>query len=196
MKILFAGLTYLFGAIPTGYILFFISEKKDIRDFGSQATGATNILRLKGWKYAVPVLLFDVLKGILPVLLALKLFEDLTFALICAFLAVVGHCFPVYLKFRGGKGLATALGAYAVITFMPLLLSLAVFILIVGITRYVSLGSLLAIMSYPLFNLLYKNEIEIVFLGTVLFILIAFMHRGNIARLIKGNERKLGEKAR
>ncbi len=194
MKILFAGLSYLFGAIPSGYILFYLSEKKDIRDFGSQATGATNMFRLKGWKYAVPVLLFDALKGILPVLLALKLFEDLTFALVCAFLAVVGHCFPVYLKFRGGKGLATALGAYGVLAFMPLLLSLAVFILIVGITRYVSLGSLLAIMSYPLFNLLYKNEIEIVCLGIVLFILIAFMHRGNIARLIKGTERKLGEK--
>jgi len=194
MKILFAGLSYLFGAIPSGYILFYLSEKKDIRDFGSQATGATNMFRLKGWKYAVPVLLFDALKGILPVLLALKLFEDLTFALVCAFLAVAGHCFPVYLKFRGGKGLATALGAYGVLAFMPMLLSLAVFILIVGITRYVSLGSLLAIMSYPLFNLLYKNEIEIVCLGIILFILIVFMHRGNIARLIKGNERKLGEK--
>lgn len=196
MKILFAGLSYLFGAIPSGYILFYISEKKDIRDFGSQSTGATNMLRLKGWKYALPVLLFDALKGILPVLLALKLFEDLTLALVCAFLAVAGHCFPVYLKFRGGKGLATALGAYAVLAFMPLLLSLAVFILIVGISRYVSLGSLLALISYPLFNLLYRNEIEIVCLGIVLFILITFMHRGNIARLVKGHERKLGEKAR
>ncbi|MGD2245011.1 MAG: glycerol-3-phosphate 1-O-acyltransferase PlsY [Candidatus Aminicenantes bacterium] len=196
MKILFAGLSYLFGAIPSGYILFYIREKKDIRDFGSQATGATNMLRLKGWRYAVPVLLFDTLKGILPVLIALELFEDLTFALVCAFLAVVGHCFPVYIKFRGGKGLATALGAYAVLAFMPLLFSLALFILIIGITRYVSLGSLLAIMSFPVFNLLYKNEIEIVCLGIVLFILIAFMHRENIARLVKGHERKLGEKAR
>ncbi|MGD8535641.1 MAG: glycerol-3-phosphate 1-O-acyltransferase PlsY [Candidatus Aminicenantes bacterium] len=196
MKILFAGLSYLFGAIPSGYILFYISEKKDIRDFGSQSTGATNMLRLKGWKYAVPVLLFDALKGILPVLFALKLFEDLTLALVCALLAVVGHCFPVYLKFRGGKGLATALGAYAVLAFIPLLLSVAVFTLMVGISRYVSLGSLLALMSYPLFTFLWKNEIEIVYLGIVLFILIAFMHRENIARLVKGHERKLGEKAR
>lgn len=153
------------------------------------------MLRLKGWKYAVPVLLFDALKGILPVILALKLFEDLTFALVCAFLAVVGHCFPVYLKFRGGKGLATALGAYAALASMPLLLSLAVFILIIAITRYVSLGSLLAIMSYPLFAFLNKNEIEIVYLSIALFFLIAFTHRENIARLVKGKERKLGEKA-
>jgi len=196
MKILFAGLSYLFGAIPSGYVLFYISEKKDIRNFGSQATGATNLLRLKGWKFAVPILLFDVLKGVLPVVLALEFFEDLRFALVCGFLAVVGHCFPVYIKFKGGKGLATTLGAYAVLGFKPLLLSLGVFLLAVGITRYVSLGSLLAVLSYPFFILLFKGNLEIVCLSVVLFLLIVFMHRGNIARLIKGEERKLGEKAR
>lgn len=196
MKILFAGLSYLFGAIPSGYILFYISEKKDIRNFGSQATGATNLLRLKGWKFAVPILLFDVLKGVLPVVLALEFFEDLRFALVCGFLAVVGHCFPVYIKFKGGKGLATTLGAYAVLGFKPLLLSLGVFLLAVGITRYVSLGSLLAVLSYPFFILLFKGNLEIVCLSVVLFLLIVFMHKGNIARLIKGEERKLGEKAR
>ncbi len=196
MNILFAGLAYLFGAIPSGYILFYLSEKKDIRNFGSHSTGATNMFRLKGWKYAVPVLLFDALKGILPVILAFKLFEDLTLALASAFLAVVGHCFPVYLKFKGGKGLATILGAYAILAFHPFLLSLAVFIIAVGITRFVSLGALLACMSYPLFTFLLKHEIDIVYLSVVLFFLIAFTHRGNIARLIKGKERKLGEKAR
>ncbi|MBA7683248.1 putative glycerol-3-phosphate acyltransferase [subsurface metagenome] len=196
MKILFAGLSYLFGAIPSGYVLFYISEKKDIRNFGSQATGATNLLRLKGWKFAVPILLFDILKGVLPVVLALEFFEDLRFALVCGFLAVVGHCFPVYIKFKGGKGLATTLGAYAVLGFKPLLLSLGVFLLAVGITRYVSLGSLLAVLSYPFFILLFKGNLEIVCLSVVLFLLIVFMHKGNIARLIKGEERKLGEKAR
>lgn len=196
MKILFAGLSYLLGAIPSGYVLFYISEKKDIRNFGSQATGATNLFRLKGWKFAVPILLFDVLKGGLPVVLALEFFEDLRFALVCGFLAVVGHCFPVYIKFKGGKGLATTLGAYAVLGFKPLLLSLGVFLLAVGITRYVSLGSLLAVLSYPFFILLFKGNLEIVCLSVVLFLLIVFMHRGNIARLIKGEERKLGEKAR
>jgi glycerol-3-phosphate acyltransferase PlsY len=196
MKILFAVLCYLFGSIPSGYILFRLSEKKDIRSFGSQATGATNVLRLKGWKYAIPVLLFDVAKGFLPVFLALKLFEDLIFALICGFLAVVGHCFPVYIKFRGGKGLATTLGAYAFLAFKPALLSLAVFLIAVGISRYVSLGSLLAILSFPVFTFLFKEEIQVVYYGIVLFFLVVFMHRGNIARLIKGTERKIGEKAR
>jgi len=195
MKILFAVLCYLFGAIPSGYILFRLSEKKDIRRFGSQATGATNVLRLKGLKYAIPVLLFDVAKGFLPVFLALKLFEDLILALICGFLAVIGHCFPVYIKFKGGKGLATTLGAYALLAFKPALLSLAVFLIAVGISRYVSLGSLLAVLSFPAFALLFKEEIQVVYFGIALFILVAFMHRENIARLIKGTERKIGEKA-
>lgn len=196
MKILFAVLCYLFGAIPSGYILFRLSEKKDIRRFGSQATGATNVLRLKGLKYAIPVLLFDLAKGFLPVFLALKLFEDLVLALICGFLAVVGHCFPVYIKFKGGKGLATTLGAYALLAFKPALLSLAVFLIVIAISRYVSLGSLLAVLTFPAFALLFREEIQVVYFGIVLLILVAFMHRGNIARLIKGTERKIGEKAR
>ena len=196
MKILFAVLCYLFGAIPSGYILFRLSEKKDIRSFGSQATGATNVLRLKGWKYAIPVLLFDAAKGFLPVFLALKLFGDLIFALICGFLAVVGHCFPVFIKFKGGKGLATTLGAYAFLAFKPALLSLAVFLIAVVISRYVSLGSLLTVLSFPVLTFLFKEEIQVVYFGIVLFILVAFMHRENIARLIKGTERKIGEKSR
>ena len=195
MKILFAILCYLFGAIPSGYILFRLSEKKDIRSFGSQATGATNVLRLKGLKYAIPVLLFDIAKGFLPVFLALKLFGDLILALICGFLAVVGHCFPVYIRFKGGKGLATTLGVYAFLAFKPVLLSLAVFLIAVFISRYVSLGSLLAVLSFPVFSFLFKEEIQVVYLGLALFILVAFMHRGNIARLFKGTERKIGEKA-
>lgn len=195
MKILFAFRCYLFGAIPSGYILFRLSEKKDIRRFGSQATGATNVLRLKGLKYAIPVLLFDLAKGFLPVFLALKLFEDLVLALICGFLAVVGHCFPVYIKFKGGKGLATTLGAYALLAFKPALLSLAVFLIAIAISRYVSLGSLLAILTFPAFAFLLKEEIQVAYFGIVLLILVAFMHRENIARLIKGTERKIGEKA-
>ena len=194
MKIGFAVLSYLFGAIPSGYLLFFISEKKDIRNFGSRATGATNVLRLKGWKFAVPVLLIVIFIGVLPPLLALEFFKDLRFALLCAFLAVVGHCFPVYIRFKGGKGLATTLGAYAVLAFKPFLLSLAVFILVVAVTRYVSLGSLLAVLSFPLLTVVFKGDSEIVYLSLVLFLLIVFMHRSNIARLIKGKERKLGEK--
>jgi glycerol-3-phosphate acyltransferase PlsY len=194
MKIPFAVLSYLFGSIPSGYIIFYLSEKKDIRNFGSQTTGATNVLRLKGWKFAIPILAMDFLKGFVPAFLALKIFEDRTFALICAFLAVLGHCFPVYIKFKGGKGIATTLGAYSILAFKPFLFAVAIFAVTTVTSRYVSLGSLLAALSYPLFILLFNKEIEIAYMAFALFILIAFMHRDNIKRLVKGKERKLGEK--
>lgn len=194
MKVPFAVLSYLFGSIPSGYIIFYLSEKKDIRNFGSQAIGATNVLRLKGWKFALPILVIDFLKGFLPAFLALKIFEDRTFALICAFLAVLGHCFPVYIRFKGGKGIATTFGAYSILAFKPFLFTLAIFAAATITSRYVSLGSLLAALSYPLFILLFNKEIEIAYMAFALFILIAFMHRDNIKRLVKGKERKLGEK--
>ena len=196
MKILFGVFSYLLGSFPSGYIFFYLRNKKDIRTLGSQATGATNVFRLIGWKFALPVIVIDLLKGYLPVFLALKLFQDKPLALICAFLAVLGHCFPVYIKFRGGKGLATTFGVYAALAFKPALLSLVIFLIVIAISRYVSLGSLFAALSYPLFIFLFKEEGGILYLSLILFHLIMFMHRSNIKRLIKGTERKLGEKAR
>ncbi|GAG22129.1 unnamed protein product, partial [marine sediment metagenome] len=108
----------------------------------------------------------------------------------------LGHCFPVYIKFRGGKGLATTFGVYAALAFKPALLSLVIFLIVIAISRYVSLGSLFAALSYPLFIYLFKEEGGILYLSLALFHLIMFMHRSNIKRLIKGTERKLGEKAR
>lgn len=194
MKILFAVFSYLLGSFPTGYVFFYLSEKKDIRELGSRATGATNVLRLKGWRFALPVLFIDFFKGFVPAFLALNLFHDQLLALVCAFLTVLGHCFPVYLKFKGGKGVATTFGAFSVFAFKPFLLSLAVFLAVAGVSRYVSLASLSAMLSYPLFLLLFNKEVEIVYLAFSLFLLIALKHRGNIERLIKRTERKLGEK--
>jgi glycerol-3-phosphate acyltransferase PlsY len=196
MKILYALLTYLLGSLPTGYIFFLITEKKDIRNFGSHSTGATNVLRVKGWKFALPVLAIDILKGAIPVFIALRLFEDQGFSVICAFLAVIGHCFPVYLKFKGGKGVATTVGVYAALAFKPFLLSLGVFIFIVLIMHYVSLASLLSTILFPLFVFLFQGDIQIIGLGIAVFVLVAIRHRENIGRLVRGTERKIGEKAR
>ena len=196
MKILYALLTYLMGSLPTGYIFFLISEKKDIRDFGSHSTGATNIFRLKGWKFALPVLAIDLLKGAIPVFIASRLFQDQSFSAICAFLVVAGHCFPVYLRFRGGKGVATTVGVYSVLAFKPFLLSLAVFVLVVLITRYVSLASLLSIVFFPLLVFLFQGSIQIIILGIAIFALIALRHWENIGRLVTGTERKIGESTR
>jgi glycerol-3-phosphate acyltransferase PlsY len=195
MKALFAVLSYLLGAVPTGYLVFKLSERGDIRDFGSRNTGATNVMRLKGWKLAVPVVLADVLKGFLPAFLAFRLFGDPRLALVASFLAVLGHCYPVYIRFRGGKGVATTVGAAAALAFTPLLVSLTVFLIVVGLTRYVSLGSILAVASFPVLVHLFDGRSETVVWGAAIAVLIVFKHRGNIGRLLAGRERKLGEKA-
>ncbi len=194
MKVLFALLSYLFGSFPTGFVLISVSEKRDIRSVGSQSTGATNVLRLKGWQYALPVAVVDILKGFLPVFLALKLFPDKRFALLCGFLTVLGHCFPIYIKFRGGKGVATAVGVYLALAIKPLLIGVAIFFLIILLTRYVSLGSILAMLSLPISIFIIQANVETSLLGIAIFILVVIRHAGNIQRLVQGNERKLGER--
>ena len=194
MKIIFLIFSYFLGTFPSGYVFFWITDKKDIRRFGSGSTGGTNLFRLKGWKLALPAILIDILKGALPVYLALKLFPDLRIAIISGFLAVLGHCFPVYLKFKGGKGVATTTGVFIVLAFEPCLISVAIWVIIIAISRYVSLGSLLAIFSYPFLILLFHKGEETFYLSIALFMVIVARHSGNIKRLIQGSERKFGER--
>jgi glycerol-3-phosphate acyltransferase PlsY len=194
MKIIFALFSYLAGSFPTGYILYFLSEKKDVRRYGSQSIGATNILRLKGLKLAIPVIIVDIAKGFLPVFLALKFFPDEKFALLCGFLAVLGHCYPIYIKLKGGKGVATAVGVYLVLALKPLLIGIGIFIVVIALTRYVSLGSILAMMSMPISAYLIADDKKIAILCIAIFLLVVIRHWGNIRRLIDGKERKLGEK--
>lgn len=193
--VLISVLSYLFGAIPAGYILYRWSERKDIRKFGSRSIGATNVLRLKGWKYGIAVVAFDFSKGFLPAFIASRLFEDNRIVMLCGLMTVIGHCYPVFIKFKGGKGVATTVGVYAAVSVVPLLVVLALFLIVVLITRYVSLSSLLAAMSFPAAALLFREDRYIIILGTALFILIAFRHRSNIQRLIQGNENKIGERS-
>ncbi|MGB8952814.1 MAG: glycerol-3-phosphate 1-O-acyltransferase PlsY [Candidatus Aminicenantales bacterium] len=196
MRIIFTVLAYLLGAFPTGYIIFKLSEKKDIRHFGSQSSGATNIFRLKGLGFALPVVVIDVLKGFLPPFLALKFLKDPLLAALAAFAAVLGHCYPVYIKFKGGKGVATTFGAMAAFAGLPVGLGLAVFVLTVTLTRYVSLGSLLGTFSLPLFLWFYGRETSLIVLSLSAFCIILIRHQGNIRRLWKGTERKFGQKIR
>lgn len=194
MKILFAALAYFMGAFPSGYLFFRAGGKKDIRSFGSGATGATNVLRLKGWKYALPVAFIDLLKGFLPAFLALKIFRDPGLAAVCASLAVLGHCFPVYIGFKGGKGVATAAGAMFAVALKPTLLSLIIFVLTVALTGFVSLASILAALSFPFFMLLFKMPANLILLSLPILLIILIRHAENIKRLIGGQERKFGQK--
>lgn len=195
MKILFAVASYLLGSIPTGYLLARWSGTKDVREFGSGSTGATNILRVKGWKVALPVAVFDILKGFLPVFLASRSFDDPVFSAFCGLLAVVGHCFPFSIGFRGGKGVATSLGAFAAIAWAPCLAGAGLFLIVVGLTRYVSLGSILGALAFPLVLLAAGGSAAVAGVALAIALLVVIRHRGNIGRLIHGAERKLGERA-
>lgn len=194
MRILFALFSYLFGSIPTGYLLFKKIRKQDIRHFGSQNIGATNLLRLTNTKTALLGAVCDVFKGFLPVFVSLKVFDDLLFSLLCGFLAILGHCFPIYIKFKGGKGVATTAGVYLALSLPSFSVLVVVFVLIIAITKYVSLGSILSVMTLPFTAMIFGYEENFIYFGMIIFILIAFQHRDNIKRLLQGKERKLGEK--
>jgi glycerol-3-phosphate acyltransferase PlsY len=195
VKILFALASYLLGSLPTGYLLIRMADRRDIRQLGSQSMGATNVLRVKGLKFALPVMIVDVLKGFVPALLALRLFHDPTLAVVSGFLAVVGHCFPFSIGFRGGKGMATSMGAYAALAPPAFAASLALFILVTAAGRFVSLGTIAGSLSFPVLVLLIQGPNGLVIGSLAISALIIFRHKDNIKRLLAGTERKLGEKA-
>lgn len=194
MKVALAVLCYLVGSIPTGYLVFRSGGRGDIRDFGSGATGATNVLRLKGWRAALPVALIDLAKGFLPSFALLRIFHDPVLAAGGASLCVLGHCFPVYIGFRGGKGVATAGGAMFAIAPLPALASLAVFIVTVALSRTVSLGSILAACFFPGFMALFGIPGPVIAASVPILVIILIRHSGNIRRILRGTERKLGRK--
>ena len=188
-EILFVVCSYLLGSIPFGYLIFFFSEGKDIRATGSGNIGATNVLRSKGKLAGLATLVLDILKGALPILYG-RVHFDLPWVLLLGGLAVLlGHVFPVFLRFRGGKGVAALVGVFLVFHFPSLLVFLAVFFLVLALTRFVSLGSLLGT-SALFFSILFTRTAETAMVAFAMLLLIVFRHRGNIARLLDGSERK------
>ena len=180
---------YLIAAIPTGVVLARLMGSEDVRQKGSGNIGATNVYRVAGKLAGVLTLVGDTLKSFLP-LLAYKSWMTPTatqLGVACC-VAIIGHCYPIYLKFRGGKGIATAIGIFLILSPKAVLGALVIFIIAVAMTRYVSLGSILAAMSAPLLMLM-LNYPQPIFLAT-LFIasLIVWRHRTNIRRLLDGNE--------
>lgn len=194
MKILFLIGSYLLGAFPTGFLLVKLTSRRDIREVGSGSTGATNVLRYGGWKLAIPVLLIDGLKGFLPAILATALFDDQKMTALAVLAAVIGHCYPVYLKFRGGKGVATSLGGYLYLAPRSLIISLGLTLILLLLFRYVSLASLAGLLSFPFWTLLTFENNLLFWTGLLIFLVIFIRHRQNINRLIAGTERKLGDR--
>ena len=193
-EILFLVFSYLLGAVPFGYILYFITEKKDIRREGSGNIGATNVLRTKGKTAGIITLVLDVLKGVLPILYGLKHFDSPVIIIGGGAAAITGHLFSPYLKFKGGKGISTFLGLSMAFHFSLALVFAAVFLSTYFLNRYVSAASMAGVTAV-FFVTLFTQVVEVSMVMSVVVILILGKHHGNIRRLMAGTEpRLLGER--
>jgi glycerol-3-phosphate acyltransferase PlsY len=205
-------LSYLVGSIPNSIIVAKAVRGIDIRNHGSGNAGGTNVMRVLGWKYGLMVIILDAIKGSVAVILIARLyfgplpfenvspFDDFTLVQIIAGIsAVIGHIWTIFAGFRGGKGIATALGMLSMLITVDMLIAVGIFTLVVLISRYVSLGSIIAAISVP--STLYIREnffhVDIPGYNTLFpFIigvaaLVIFTHRKNLVRLIKGSENKI-----
>lgn len=200
-SVLVVIVAYVLGSVPFGYVIVRMSGAGDVRETGSGGTGATNVSRRAGKAAGILTLVLDALKGVCAVLFAKVVAGEETGAMwivaAAAIAVIVGHIFPVWLGFRGGKGVATTVGVFLVLAPFALLCAGIVFVAVVGLTRYVSLASLCAAASIPLFlwlqKLLIQPRAEIkapLTAALVVAVLIIFAHRGNISRLVNGTEPK------
>jgi len=188
------GLSYLLGAIPTSYLVARAGRGIDLRQVGSKNLGATNLYRQLGWRYAIPVGVFDAAKGAIPVLVfGPRAGGGLWIPLILGLTAVLGHAFSVFVGFRGGKGVATAAGMVLGIAPWATLVAALLWGLVVAITGYVSLGSILAAVALPVAAfMLHPSTRDAVWLFVGLAGFVIVMHRANIRRLISGTENRFG----
>jgi len=207
MNFVYTALLFLFsyacGSIPTGYWLVKVLKGIDIREVGSGSTGATNVLRTAGKAAALSVFIIDILKGALPVVVAIWLENNTTLLMsdphgilpvVLATAALVGHSRSIFLNFQGGKSAATGLGTLFALDWRVGLLTLITFVSIVALGRIVSLGSLLAVLASIFYMLLLKDPKAYAAYCVVGLAYITYRHKSNIQRLLKGTEPKLGDK--
>lgn len=185
--LLFIAFAYFLGSIPFGKIIGHIYSI-DIQKKGSGNIGFTNSLRILGWKKAFLVLIGDILKGFIPVKIALQF---LTFdqALIVALIAILGHIFPIWLKFKGGKGVATGLGVLLAINPLITIVALALFLIVFLTTKIISISSILSAYALPVIAYFMLPKLIIFYLS--LAIIVTWTHRENLARLLKGTEKRI-----
>ena len=187
---------YLLGSVPTGIVLTRLFSKVDPRKTGSKNIGATNIYRTSGKILGVLTLLGDVFKGVVPIWMAVMWttrnlwgVSDLWIAIV-GLSPILGHIFPIFLGFKGGKGVATALGVYLVISPVAVLIEILVFAYVVWKWRIIALGSIISALTIPILIALFRNERIYFVLSGVIAALILYRHQSNIARLIQGTENK------
>ena len=192
--LIFAIVAYLIGSIPTGYLIVKAKTGQDIRTIGSGSTGATNVKRVLGKKWFFTVMILDAIKGMVPVLLA----KYLTFgdslglvAVVSAVMVIIGHSKPLFLGFKGGKSVASGIGTIYALNFYVGLILTVVWSIITYFTKYVSVGSIIALICAPFLMYFLKNPIGYTVYATIAAIYIVYLHRENIKRLLKGTENKV-----
>ena len=198
-RILCLIIGYFIGCIQTAYLTGKLKANIDIRKFGSGNAGFTNIAREMGFTAGVFVLLIDVLKAVLAFIICSRLFAYAgTDKMILGFYAgagvVLGHNFPVFLNFKGGKGIASSLGVMLCVDWRAAAIIIIVGLTIMAATRFVSLGSVVMLALFPIFTLIWGRGAENILLAFFVAALAMFQHRGNIKRLLNGNERKFSFK--
>jgi|SRR5215472_10504933 len=216
LLLIVAAVSYLLGSIPFGYLLVKIFRGQDIRLSGSGNIGATNVARSGARGLGLATLLLDALKGATAVWIAARLamsvcnrcagaqpmantpcIPGLRLMALAGLFAVLGHMFPVWLKFKGGKGVATALGVFALIFPKAVVVSLVIFLVCLAVSRFVSLGSILAAVSFPMAaGFLYRPEWPSLLLVAGISLLVVLKHHQNIRRLVAGNENRFGREKR
>jgi glycerol-3-phosphate acyltransferase PlsY len=197
MHILLCIGAFLIGGIPTGYIVVKIFRKKDIKDYGSGNIGFSNVYRTEGLKLGALVLIIDVLKGFLVTFYFARFFPNqFLFRFLLGITVITGNIFTPFLGFRGGKGVATALGVTLALNPYASLCALCAFIITVKLSRYISLGSLVAVSVYTLASMLFYFFADVdvfsLLFAALLFIAIVVRHISNIKRLINGQENRIG----
>ena len=197
LNLLFLFLGYLFGSFPSGYLAGKIAKGIDIRSLGSGSTGATNVLRHVGKSAAITVFLLDVFKGAISILLAKYFLMNDSWQVAVGLSTLIGHIWPVWLNWRGGKAVATGLGIFLGLSWQVGLATLGIFILMITLFRIVSLASVSAALALPLIMFLSFNTSNISFpfliISLLAMTLVIWRHRENIFRLIKGKEPRIGQ---
>lgn len=196
VQLLSFGIAYLIGAVPFGLIFTRYFSNIDVRTIGSGNIGATNVLRASGKKAAILTLLADSLKGFIPVLVVQSFFNNDTTMALAGSATVLGHIFPVYLKFKGGKGVATSFGVVLAVAPLVGLACLIVWLVAAVLWRYSSLSALMAFACYPIitFSTSIGSRKPLAALSLFIFGMMYYRHRENIKRLIAGMEPKIGSK--
>ncbi len=190
-KIYYFLLSYLIGSIPFGYIICKIFKNIDIRKFGSGNIGATNVYRVCGFKFGLPVLILDILKGFMPVYIGKLLQFSNPLILVGGLLSILGHSFSIFLKGKGGKGVSTSFGVVIGLLPLPALISFIIWLIVVLSTGYVSLGSITGALFLAISTIIFTKSIFLFYVSVFIFIFIIFTHRENIKRLINKKENKI-----